>query len=589
MDTAARIAFDPRAPLDERYDARQELTKSAMPVSAPSSDMLAMVQMMREAYEEEQFSKSLAKPNVIPFPSMAVRDGKPGQQSVWLDDVQLNIQGNWFERPSAFSFDAMRTMVHQTPLLNAIIMTRQRQVSRFCRQNVAGRGEGFRVALKDPNANPNETQMAAIGQMQDFFTNCGWERKARVRMRLKRDNFSGFMAKTLRETLTMDSMPIETEWKRDKSLGLDGLYAVDGSTIRLCTEQGYDGDDEIFALQVVQGQVRTAYTYDDLIYVPRNGRADVTAGGYGLSETELLVRVVTGFLNAFTYNTGYFDNNKIPKGMLHLTGNYSDQDIGAFKRHWNAMVKGVNNAWTLPVMVSKDQESKAAFENFGVEQNEIMFAKWMTFLASLACAIYAIDPNEINFESFTNGASSLSGSDTEEKLAHSTDKGLVPILSHYETLFTDYVVSEWGDEYVFRWTGLDDEPQEQIFERQKLTMTANEMRALDNLPAITEPWGDAPLNPVLSGAWQAGQQQGQEDYGQPGDPQQGGAPGSDEQGQGDGQDFGQTQGGEQGGDFGQAEQGQPGADAPPGGQQPDADTIAKAFGLPALPVYGIDS
>ena len=591
MDTAARIAFDPRAPLDERYDARQELTKSAMPVSAPSSDMLAMVQMMREAYEEEQFAKSLAKPNVIPFPSMAVRDGKPGQQSVWLDDVQLNIQGNWFERPSAFSFDAMRAMVHQTPLLNAIIMTRQRQVSRFCRQNVAGRGEGFRIALKDPNANPNETQMAAIGQMQDFFTNCGWERRARTRMRLKRDNFSGFMAKTLRETLTMDSMPIETEWKRDKSLGLDGLYAVDGSTIRLCTEQGYDGDDEIFALQVVQGQVRTAYTYDDLIYVPRNGRADVTAGGYGLSETELLVRVVTGFLNAFTYNTGYFDNNKIPKGMLHLTGNYGEQDIAAFKRHWNAMVKGVNNAWTLPVMISKDQESKAAFENFGVEQNEIMFAKWMTFLASLACAIYAIDPNEINFESFTNGTSSLSGSDTEEKLTHSTDKGLRPLLSHYETLFTDYVVSEWGDEYVFRWTGLDDEPQEQIFERQKLVMTANEMRALDNLPAITEPWGDAPLNPVLSGAWQAGQQQGQEDYGQPGDPQQGGAPGEDGQ-PGDGQDFGQQpQDGEQQGgqDFGQAEQGQPGASAPPGGQQPDADTIAKAFGLPALPIYGIDS
>ena len=28
------------------------------------------------------------------------------------------------------------------------------------------------------------------------------------------------------------------------------LYAVDGSTIRLCTEDGYEGDDEIFALQV---------------------------------------------------------------------------------------------------------------------------------------------------------------------------------------------------------------------------------------------------------------------------------------------------------------------------------------------------
>ena len=29
MDTAARIAFDPRAPLDARYDARQTLTTPA--------------------------------------------------------------------------------------------------------------------------------------------------------------------------------------------------------------------------------------------------------------------------------------------------------------------------------------------------------------------------------------------------------------------------------------------------------------------------------------------------------------------------------------------------------------------------------
>src|SRR5690606_5151796 len=157
----------------------------------------------------------------------------------------------------------------------------------------------------------------------------GWEAKPRQRMRLKRDDFSSFVAKLVRDSLTMDSMAIETEYKRDKSLGLDGLYAVDGSTIRLCTEDGYEGDDEIYALQVVQGRIRTVYTYDDLIYVPRNPRTDVLTGGYGLAETELLIRVVTGFLNAMTYNLKYFDSNAIPKGLLHLSGNYSEKDLAA--------------------------------------------------------------------------------------------------------------------------------------------------------------------------------------------------------------------------------------------------------------------
>jgi len=232
-----------------------------------------------------------------------------------------------------------------------VVFTRIRQVKRFCRVPDSGKGPGFQVRLKDPNAKVGSDEHQSIALLQDFFTHCGWERNPRQRARLKRDNFSGFMAKLVRDSLILDSAPIETEFKRDKRLGIDGLYAVDGATIRLANEIGYQGDDEIFALQVVDGNIRAAYTYDDLIYVPRNPRTDVLVGGYGLSETELLVRVVTGFLNAFTYNTSYFDKNSIPKGLLHLTGDYSSEDLNAFKRYWNAMVKGINNAWTLPVLV----------------------------------------------------------------------------------------------------------------------------------------------------------------------------------------------------------------------------------------------
>lgn len=66
---------------------------------------------------------------------------------------------------------------------------------------------------------------------------------------------------------------MRAEYKRDKSLGLDGFYAVDGATIRLACDHGYRDEDEIFALQVVDGNIRAAYTYDDLIYVPRATRA----------------------------------------------------------------------------------------------------------------------------------------------------------------------------------------------------------------------------------------------------------------------------------------------------------------------------
>ena len=605
MDNAAKVAHSASAPADERAAAmaevQQEAIRNRLSDFIPRDELAPVIDYIQNGLEEERFEKALRKPTVIPFPSSAIKNKKPGMQSVYLDEMQINIMGDWFEKPGIFTFDSMRTMVRETPILNAVIMTRQRQVARFCRPQKQGRGYGFRIALRDETANVHDGDDESIKQLTSFFTNCGWQDKPRARRRLKRDDFTSFMQKLVRESLILDSMPIETEFKRDRTQGLDGMYAVDGATIRLCSELGYKGEDEIYALQVIQGRITAAYTYDDLIYVPRNPIADVTAGGYGLAETELLVRVVTGFLNAFTYNTKYFDSNSIPKGMLHLTGNYSDQDITAFKRIWNSWVKGVNNAWSLPVMVSKDQESKAEFESFGAEQNEVMFSKWMVFLTSIICAIYSIAPDEINFESFTAGSSSLSGSDTEEKLSNSKDKGLIPLMSYFENLFTDYVVSEYGDKYCFRWAGLEDDDEKARFERQKLTMTWNEMRGLDDLPAVEGVMGEAPLNPVLMTPWQQENMAQQQDFGQP-DEQ--GQPGAPEGGDKPGAEGEEGEDGEQALDFGKPEpapkngpDAQGGVNPPVGGDpeddkdaqgQPIAKALSDVFASFNLPVLRIE-
>uniref|UniRef100_UPI0034D15DE7 hypothetical protein n=1 Tax=Klebsiella pneumoniae TaxID=573 RepID=UPI0034D15DE7 len=148
-----------------------------------------------------------------------------------------------------------------------------------------------------------------------------------------------------------------------------------------------------------------------------------------------------------------------------------------------------------------NQESKASFENFGVDVNEIMFAKWMTFLTSIICAIYGIAPDEINFESFTAGARPLSGSDTEEKLINSKDKGLRPLLSHFEDLFSDYIVSEFSDKYVFRFSGLDEKEKGQAWDEEKTLLTVNEARKARNWEELKEDWGNAPLNQTLMQAW----------------------------------------------------------------------------------------
>jgi hypothetical protein len=502
-DSVEGTAFNQAAPLAERTEALGIMQKSFAPkgirdLIMPPDELAPVIDFITQRMEDDAVNKSLNYGNIIPFPSRNAATHARGMQSVQLDEYQVSVQGDFWERPSLLNFESLRAMVDQTPVLNAVIMTRQRQISRFCRVQESGEGPGFTVRHVDKEHQVTDTEQESIKLLNRFVTNCGWEFNARERKRLKRDNFSAFMAKLTRDTLTFDAMAIETEMKRDKKLGIDGLYAVDGGTIRLCVEAGYQGRDEITSLQFVNGKIRALYTFDDLIYEVRNPRTDVRACGYGYSETEVLIRVVTGFLNAMTYNIKGFDSNAIPRGMLHLRGEYASTDIDAFKRYWNSMVKGINNAWTLPVMVSRDADSAASFESFGEQFNEMYFAKWMSFLTSIICAIYGMSPSEINFDSFSGGnTSSLSGSDTEAKLEDSKDKGLLPLLSFYENTLTDYVLSAFGDKFVFRFTGLDEEDQQARQEMRKLVLTVNEARAQEGFDAMPGPVGDAPLNPSL--------------------------------------------------------------------------------------------
>lgn len=541
-----------------------------MPTQVMSAETVAQIMELAE------MNKAISQ-NVVPFPGP--NQGKPGMQSVRLDDLQLGLQGEYWEKLAAMSFAALRNMVDQTPVLNAVIMTRIRQVQAFCKVQEGRDGLGFTVRHVDKNHQISDSEQEKVKQLNLFLSNCGWEFNARQRRKLRRENFTHMMGKLVRDSLVLDSCAIETEFKRDRKAGMDGITAVDGATIRLCSEDGYRGDPDVFALQVINGSIRTAYTYDDLIYEPRNPRSDILIGGYGLSETELLINVVTGFLNAMTLNIRGFSDNSIPKGVLHLTGNYSPEDLASFKRYWNGMVKGAQNAWSVPVLVSKDQESKASFENFGVAFEEMAFAKWMSFLTSLICAIYGMSPSEINFDSFSGGNSSpLGGSDTAEKLADSKDKGLRPLLAYFENLLTDYVVSDFDDKLCFRWCGLDQVDGQVREARAMAILTVNELRAQEGLDEMDGPLGDAPLNPSLIGPWLQLQQAQQQAEQQPDTGQPGGEGGGQQppEGFGDAQDadsdFGQPgAGGEQG------EQG----DEPPGDTptpQPGDDEQAPADG-----------
>lgn len=498
-DEARAVLSDPReVPAAERFDAEQEIAKAHRPTVI--SDLDPIFESLRSGEVFEEIAKARTQA-LVPYagggnaPSRAA--SQPGMRSVRVDSMRTLMAGaDYVERAGSIDFNGLRAMA-DTPIIASVISTRIRQMARFCGPSEDG-GPGFEIRHIDKDHEVTPDEKAEMKLLTRFIMNGGMEFVPRKRKALGRDPFPTFMAKQVRDALSLDAHPIETEFKRNRNAGLDGFYAVDGSSIRLCSEQGYQGDDEVFALQVVTGKIATLYDRSQLIYEVRNPRTNVEIAGYGFSECELLIRVVTSFLTTMSYNADFFDKNSIPKGLLQIYGDYGKEDIAAFRRHWASMVTGQSNSWALPMLVSKDPQSGANYVPFNTSSDEMAFGKWITFLTSVTCAIFNIDPSEIGFESFAANKSTMSGNDTSEKLAASKDKGFRPLASHFEGVMTDYVIADFNPNLCFRFAGMEETDEARVWEAKKLVATVDEVRAEEGMPPHPDPRvGALPVNPAL--------------------------------------------------------------------------------------------
>jgi hypothetical protein len=115
------------------------------------------------------------------------------------------------------------------------------------------------------------------------------------------------------------------------------------------------------AVQLVQGMPISAFSHWDMIYDVRNPRADLNAMGYGYSELEQMIRVLTGYYNAINFNHAGMDKNSLPRGFVTVFGAYNDRAARDFERRMKTMLRAASNRWEVPIMlVDLDQDYECA-------------------------------------------------------------------------------------------------------------------------------------------------------------------------------------------------------------------------------------
>ena len=482
-------------------------------------------------------TRQAAKPDVKDAPAYAINPLRANLVSP--NDLAWQTMGTRQYPPGALNFSTLREMARVCQPVSAITLTRQNQVARFARLP-RWRGDiGIEVRMRDPEARPTKADKKRMRQIEDFILRCG---AANDPDGMRRPGLDPYLRMVVRDMLTLDAGV--SELREDRKGNLFDFWAVDASTIRLASPtyepnqaiktsygkthygiegQGFGGVAQdpkaaIAYVQLIDSTPYAEFTLNEMAYWIRNPRTDLLANGYGFSELEMLIEIVTGYLNGVQYNTRYFTHGGIPEGVLSLVGNYKQEDLDDFRRYWNAMVAGVGNTWRLPVLGFKDGHG-LNWTSMKSNNREMEFSQWLDFLTNLCCAIYQIDREEIGMGSKSQGEPGGIGGEggAQATLQHSLQKGLHPLLARIEHGINEEIIpridAKDSDEFVFAFTGLDPDQESAKVDlaTKKINaglITVNDWRAENDMKPVDKDmlWGDAPANATLYQAYGMGLQ-----------------------------------------------------------------------------------
>lgn len=463
-----------------------------------------------------------------------------GMKALLEDPMSLQYSMGYKDRKYSLTYDVIKQVVQSLSILSAIIQTRTNQIASFSVPYRISKSVGYVIKHKDPGKLTTKGEREMIKDLEKFIYNCGAAEPNPHNMGFRRDDFETFLKKIVRDSLMYDQTCFEIVPDR-KGLPYE-FMAVDSSTIRLAANTSAFGPNDTYHdrppivnnhtwysnipsdpyrmlklngpnedrpayVQVVDGQIETVFTFDELAFGVRNPRSDIYIQGYGYGEIEQLISIITAHLNAEEYNRRFFMQGSAPKGILNIKGDAMTPDqLEGFKRMWRANAYGVENAWKTPILQS---EQGVDWINLNATNREMEYGQWMEYLIKITCGVFLIDPAELNFD-LAGGQTNtpLFESSSEWKLKASRDRGLKPLLRFIAKLINDHVISKIDDHFVFDFVGLDEltEQEKHELRTEKLAayMTLNEIRREEDLPDVED--GDMVLNPTYIQARQVKQQ-----------------------------------------------------------------------------------
>jgi hypothetical protein len=471
-----QMGVDKAAPID-RLDSMSIHELSLMSQAAP----LALQNRLEKALRSENVEDVLKAQAFIAQQERNGRAVKPDIKSILWNPSDIGFNGRGYRDPNnGIPFTTLQRM-GDIYIIKAIINTRIEQIQNFLRYSDDDQKPGFQLRykrmfggdIKEISKKDMKVVEGLVRFLEDGGENDKWSSE---------DNFQDFTRKTIKDSLCLDQLCFEVV--RSRSMKVNKFRAVDASLIRQL-----DTDDPRYASMFEQYRwhgylPRYAMVYDSqiirnpatdelVIYYPwelgygiRNKTTNVFKNGYGCSELETLIEVVTWILWGMQYNGNFFKQGSQPKGFINVKNSNIDQGtLNEFRQDWKQTMSTVYNAHKIPVIQGIDLE----WIDLQQSNKDMEFTEWIKFLFVVTCAVYRIDPSELGFQ-FQDAARVFGQDGQKERLDHSQKKGLFPLLVFFQNIVNRYIISEIDDRFEFVFTGVDikDESAQVDIDKKKL-------------------------------------------------------------------------------------------------------------------------
>ena len=378
---------------------------------------------------------------------------------LYSPDYEFNTGQPFRQSIKSVGYQTLRKMA-RTPIIKAIIGTRVEQVAEFGEASDNDQEKGWMIRKKkhlwDSNKTSDIGDKKIIERITEFFLNGGDEEN-----RFLFDSFDQVLRASTKDSLELDQVCIELISTRGGQL--TQYVPVDAATIRLidASSHTYQSLPRMYGQlpRYTQVYMDQAYTYFypwEMTFGVRNKTTDIYSNGYGISELEDLVQIVTYLLYGVQYNGNFFSQGSNPKGFFSISGDVSQSAVKDFKQMWRNTISGVWNSHKVPVVEAGS--GKVEWIDMQTTNKDMEFNLWLDFLITVVCCVFKIDPTEVGFN--LSKANNVFGQDGQKaRLKHSQSKGLVPILRMEQRLFSKYIAERLHPDYEFTFTGIEIEDQ----------------------------------------------------------------------------------------------------------------------------------